>query len=248
MSSALFRFYAELNDFLPAARRQVDIVYALNGPVAVKHSIEALGVPHTEVALILANASSVDFTYPVQPGDRLSVFPPHFEVSVEPRRALRPPLSSPPAFIADGHLGRLATYLRLLGFDTIYDNEPDDAYLARLAHEEGRVLLTRDRRLLMRKAVVFGYCLRSRDPREQLVAVLRRFQLDGHLNPWRRCLRCNGQLRPVAKELVLDRLEPKTRMYYDEFHLCRDCSQIYWKGSHFEPLQQFIEDIRTRKP
>lgn len=244
MISAYFRFHAELNDFLPVANRRTDIVYPINGPVAVKHPVEALGVPHTEVDLVLANGISVDFTYPVQPGDRIDIFPPHFEIEVDPRRPLRPPLPSPPSFIADGHLGRLATYLRLLGFDTLYHNESDDAQLARLAHDEGRVLLTRDRRLLMRKVVVYGYCLRSRDPQEQLAAVLRRFRLDGQINPWRRCLRCNGQLRPVAKELVLDRLEPKTKKYYDEFHMCRDCSQIYWKGSHFEPLQQFIDEIR----
>jgi uncharacterized protein with PIN domain len=246
MNKANFRFYGELNELLPGGWRQVAIPFTLNGPVAVKHPIEALGVPHTEVALILANDTSVDFTYLVQPGDRIRVFPPGIIIDVNPRRPLRPPRPSPPAFLADGHLGRLATYLRLLGFDTRYHNDCDDAQLAQLAHDEGRVLLTRDRRLLMRKVVIHGCCLRSRDPQEQLAAVLQRFQLFGQLNPWQRCLRCNGRLRPVEKELILDRLEPKTKKYYSEFHMCQACHQIYWKGSHFEPLRKFVEEIRQR--
>jgi uncharacterized protein with PIN domain len=246
MSQVHFRFYAELNDFLPAGRRQLSAPYALNGRVSVKHPIEALGVPHTEVHLILVNGRPVDFTYLLNAGDAVSVYPVFTTLDTSTLPPLRPPLPSPPRFVIDNHLGRLVTYLRLLGFDALYPENHDDEALARVSQEEGRVLLTRDRRLLMRKAVVHGYWLRSKEPRQQLAAVLGRFQLHEAINPWRRCLRCNGGLRPVAKEAVLERLKPKTKKYYDEFHMCRECEQIYWKGSHYEPLKAIVEDVRGR--
>ena len=244
MSEVRLRFYAELNDFLPAAQRQVQISMAPNGPVSVKHAIEALGVPHTEVELILVNGRVVDFDYLLQAGDAISVYPTFTSLDLNVPPALRPPLPLLPRFVLDNHLGRLVNYLRLLGFDALYPEDHDDEVLARISSEDERVLLTRDRRLLMRKTVVYGYLLRSKDPREQLAAVLRRYKLGEAINPWRRCLRCNGELRPVAKEDVLERLEPKTKKYYDEFHICADCEQIYWKGSHYAPLKEIVEDAQ----
>lgn len=244
MSEATFRFYAELNDFLPAAQRQRPIVYSLPARTAVKHPIEALGVPHTEVELVLANGEAVTFDYIVRPGDRISVYPPFRTLDVSEMARLRPPWSNPIRFLLDVHLGRLATYLRLLGFDARYENDLDDEALADLTRRSGRVLLTRDRRLLMRKQITYGYCLHSRDPQQQLIAVLRRFDLFDAIDPWQRCLRCNGELRPVDKEEVLHRLEPKTKKYYDVFHACEACGQIYWKGSHYPRMKRFIEHVR----
>lgn len=250
MSQVHFRFYAELNDFLPAGRRQLSTPYDLNGRVSVKHTIEALGVPHTEVDLILVNGRPVDFSYLLQADDAVSVYPVFTTLDAGPLPGslprLRPPLPTPPRFVIDNHLGRLVTYLRLLGFDALYPEDHDDEALARVSQQEERVLLTRDRRLLMRKAVVHGYWLRSKEPRQQLPAVLSRFQIHEVINPWRRCLRCNGELRPVSKEAVLERLEPKTKKYYDEFHICQSCEQIYWKGSHYEPLKAIVEGARGR--
>jgi uncharacterized protein with PIN domain len=239
MSQANLRFYAELNDFLPVASRQATITCPLNGPVSAKHLIEALGVPHTEVALILANSKSVGFDYLVQENDRLSIYPSFANIDVSDF-LLRPPPPKPARFILDNHLGQLSTYLRLLGFDSLYRNDYDDRELAQVSHDDERILLTRDVRLLMRKVIVHGYWLRSKDPRQQLSAVLQRFDVYEDINPWHRCLRCNGVLRPVPKEEVMHRLEPKTKKYYDEFHICRECEQIYWKGSHYEPLQELV--------
>jgi uncharacterized protein with PIN domain len=241
---AFFRFFAELNDFLPLNRREVWIPYDLNGPVAVKHPIEALGIPHPEVDAILANGQAVGFSYRVQAGDNLEVYPGAGESEDDSQVHLRPALSYPPRFILDNHLGRLATYLRLFGFDALYPDESKDENLAQVSGEEGRVLLTRDQDLLKRKAVIYGYWLRSKDPRQQLLAVFQRYRLKASIRPWRRCLRCNGHLRPVAKEDILERLEPKTRLYYHEFHMCQQCRQIYWKGTHYEPLKRFVEGIR----
>lgn len=244
MSEATLRFYGELNDFLPPESRQLPVAYTLNGPVAVKHIVEALGIPHTEVDLILANGEPVNFSYMVGTGDRLSVYPPFTNIKLGSLPRLRRDLPHPPRFVIDVHLGRLTTYMRLLGFDALYQNDYDDEELAAISHQEGRILLTRDRRLLMRKVVTHGYCLRTKDPQEQLLAIMRRFKLRGAIRPWHRCLRCNGELVSVEKEKVLDRLEPKTKKYYDEFHICQLCQQIYWKGSHFEPLERIIESAR----
>lgn len=242
MDTALFRFYADLNDFLPPQLRQRTFPYpAYDGRQSVKHLIEALGVPHTEVALILANGQAIDFAYLVQAGNRISVYPPFTTLALSPAVPLRPPLVPPHRFIADNHLGKLARYLRLLGLDTLYLNhEAGDAVLADIAHEEGRILLTRDRGLLKRGKVVYGYCLRTTDPAGQLAAVLHRFQLRGELAPWTRCLRCNGLLEAVAKEVVRPRLAPKTRRYFDAFHICQACQQIYWQGSHYARLEALV--------
>ncbi|HET6444798.1 MAG TPA: Mut7-C RNAse domain-containing protein [candidate division Zixibacteria bacterium] len=245
MMRAYFRFRGELNDFLPANLGQEKIPYQLNGPVAVKHCIEALGVPHTEVDLILVEfLNYVGFSYLVGEGDRIEVYPVGHADELETVRRLCPnPPCHPPRFILDGHLGRLATYLRLLGFDAQYHNDIEDEDIARIAFERERVLLTRDVRLLMRKNIDHGYWLRSKDPMEQIREVLKRYMLANSITPWGRCLRCNGQLEEVLKEDILDRLESLTKKHYHEFHICQDCDQIYWKGSHYQPLRQLVSDI-----
>jgi uncharacterized protein with PIN domain len=249
MSEAFFRFYGDLNDFMPPDKRQVTLAYPFNPPVSVKHLIEAAGIPHTEVEIILANGESVDFSYLVQPDDRITVYPVFTQIDVTLLAQLRPPLSHPPRFILDNHLGRLARYLRLLGFDALYpDNHWDDEDLARMAQAEDRVMLTRDRGLLMRNVITHGYCLRTKNTLKQLTAVLHRFNLHDAIQPWQRCLRCNGNLEPVEKEKIQDRLEPKTKLYYHEFRICQDCEQIYWKGSHFEDLERLVTAVTDGRP
>lgn len=243
MSEATFHFHGELNDFLPAAWRRQPIPYVINGPVALKHPIEAMGVPHTEVDHIRVGGKPAGFSRLVEAGDEVDVYPASQALGPGFDSFLRPQLPSPPRFVVDGHLGRLTTYLRLLGLDTLYDNDMEDEELAQIAWEQERVLLTRDVRLLMRKAVVHGYWLRSKKPRDQLEEVLRRYRLREVIRPWRRCLRCNGELKEVAKEAILDRLEPLTKKYYQEFRICRGCDQVYWKGSHYASLDRLVEAI-----
>lgn len=241
MKRAYFRFYAELNDFLPQERRFVTFTYPFDLSPSVKDAIEALGVPHTEVDLILANGESVDFSYVLRDDDRISVYPVFESIDITPLVRVRPRPLRQTRFVLDTHLGRLAVYLRMLGFDTLYRNDYRDEELARISSEERRILLTRDRGLLKRNAVTRGYCVRSTEPRQQLIEVLRRFDLFGSLAPFQRCLRCNGTLQPVRKEEVINRLPPRTRRYYDEFRICIRCGQIYWKGSHYQRMQRFAE-------
>lgn len=245
MAEATFRFYGELNDFLPPEMRQRALAYPFTEPQTVKHLIEAVRIPHTEVEVILINGQPSGFEVVVQPGDRVSVYPAFSQIDISPLPPLRPPLPQPMRFILDNHLGKLARLLRLLGFDVLYPRDHlDDAALAQMAHDQNRVMLTRDRGLLMRNLITHGYCLRTTDTEEQLTAVLQRYQLHDAIQPWSRCLTCNGRLQPVAKEAIIHRLEPKTKQYFEEFHLCQACGQIYWKGSHFAALQEIVDRVR----
>jgi len=230
--AAHFYFNGALSDFLPPVQRGEAIPCTFNPGQSAKHLVESLGIPHTEVAAILVNGSPVELSYQVEDGDQVQVFP----VTSES-------LAGDPRFILDNHLGRLAVYLRMLGFDSLYRNDFQDEELARLASEQGRILLTRDRRLLMRNQVTKGYWLRSKTPQVQLDEVVRRYDLSSRVAPYRRCMRCNGLLQPVEKELVQDRLKPLTRRYFDDFRMCADCHQIYWKGSHYQRMQQLIEQV-----
>jgi hypothetical protein len=243
MPQVYFHFYGELNDFLLPGQWNTPIVYPLAGSAAVKHPIEALGVPHPEVDLILVNGRPVDFGYQLQPNDQVYVYPMDRTPTVYASGRVRPPLMPPVRFALDTHLGQLATYLRLFGFDALYRNDFDDYTLAQIASGENRVLLTRDRGLLKRKVIVYGYCVRENAPKIQLISVLRRYNLANHISVWQRCLRCNALLKPTPKEAILDRLEPKTKLYYNEFQQCPNCNQVYWRGSHYTRMQAFIESV-----
>lgn len=243
MSTAHFRFYAELNDFLSPERRQVAFAHTFDARASVKDMIESLGVPHTEIELILVNSMAVDFTYIVQDGDQVSVYPVFETFDATPIVRLRPAPLREPRFVLDAHLGKLAGYLRLLGFDTLYRNDYDDETLARISSAEPRILLTRDRGLLKRSLVTHGYYVRQVDPQRQIVEVLHRFDLQGQIAPFHRCIRCNGLLRDVSKEMIGDRLPHHTCEYYDEFHMCDQCGKVYWKGSHYQRLLDFIASL-----
>lgn len=209
----------------------------------VKDLVESLGVPHTEVDVILVNGESVDFAHLLGDGERVSVYPVFESLDVTPITRLRPAPQREPRFILDVHLGRLARYLRLLGFDALWSNDASDEQLAILSAREGRILLTRDRGLLKRRAVTYGYLVRETSRRAQAVEVLRRFNLFGAINAFSRCLECNGLLEQVAKSEVDPLLLPRTRSTYQEFWRCPDCGRVYWPGSHFDRLKAVVDDL-----
>ena len=242
--TAWFRFYEELNDFLPVGRRKVCFRHRLNRRASVKDVIESLGVPHTEVELILANGASIDFSYIVRDGDRISVYPVFEALDIRPLLKLRPEPLRKSRFVLDTHLGKLARYLRLLGFDSRYRNNFTDEELAGISSTDRRILLTRDRLLLQRSIVTHGCFVRSDDPKQQVIEVLRRFDLGDDIRPLTRCIRCNGTLSVVHKDRVYHRLEPKTQRYYEEFRICDRCRQVYWKGSHFRKMNRLIVEFR----
>jgi uncharacterized protein with PIN domain len=238
---ASFRFYASLNDFLPSQRRQKSFPHWFKGNPSIKDTIEALGVPHPEVELIIKNGETVDFSEQVKEGDYWSIYPHFSSLEISPQR-LRPPLAIT-RFVLDVHLGKLATQMRLLGFDTLYENGYSDPELADLSDQQQRILLTRDIALLKRSVVTYGYWVRNQDPDLQLQEVLNRFALFSSISPFKRCLRCNSLMMSVNKADIQEQLEPLTQKYYHEFYQCTGCHQIYWKGSHYHKLKQWIEKI-----
>jgi uncharacterized protein with PIN domain len=243
MARADFCFHAELNHFLSPNKRQVSFPYYFKERASIKDTIESLGVPHPEIEVILVNTKSVDFSYIVQDGDSIQVYPVSASKEILSPISLRPQLPTILRFVLDVHLGKLAASVRMLGFDTLYRNDYDDQELAQISASEQRILLTRDKGLLMRSLVTFGYYVRATNPEQQIVEVMRRYDLFNKVLPFQRCIRCNGLLEPVEKEAIIDQLPQKTRIAIDEFHRCRECSQIYWRGSHYEKMQNFIEEV-----
>jgi uncharacterized protein len=231
------RCYAELTDLVP----DPEVSVAVDGKRSVKDAIESIGIPHVEVALIVVSGNPVGFDHPLVGGERVAVYPP-FRTLPPSGRVDTPPVT-PLRFAADVHLGTLARRLRLLGFDTFYANDADDATLAAVTERDGRILLSRDRQLLMRRCVVHGYLPRSDDPERQLREVADRYHLDVHATPMTRCVNCNGLLRPAELAEVTDRIPPKTRAAFVDYAVCTDCDQVYWPGAHLPAIDAIVDDV-----
>lgn len=235
------KFHGDLPFFLRSKRPAVE--RQLSERTSVKDVIEACGMPHTEVDLILVDQNPVDFARVLTRQSIIDVYP------IDSKRHTlfakdRLQVVQIRKFVADGHLGKLVRDLRLLGIDVSYDRNAEDRQLVAISTKEDRALLTRDRRLLMYGAVRHGYYLRSQYPLEQTLEVLRRFDLHSAITPFSRCLRCNASLEPVPKERVIDQLEPLTKIHYQTFRRCSDCGQVYWSGSHFAKLEARIAKLR----
>lgn len=240
------RVYAELNDFLEADSRGRDVRRLCRSHQTVKDVLEAMGIPHTEVDLILVNGEPVGFEQRLVVGDRIAVYPMFEALDIGSTTRLRPEPLRDPRFVIDVNLGLLARLLRVLGFDVWWSCDADDQTLADVSLDQQRILLTRDRGLLKRRAVTHGLFVHSQQPEEQTLEVMRRLDLRRRVAPFTRCVRCNGRLAAVAKEEVLDRLEPLTRRYYDEFSCCPGCGRIYWAGSHYERLRVLVDRLRDQ--
>lgn len=239
------RFFEELNDFLPLNKQKTEFYVQLKQTRSVKDLIESIGIPHTEIDLINVNGESVNFNYQVQPNDQIYVYPVFESLDISSLNHCQPQALRKTRFVLDVHLGRLAAYLRMLGFDTHYQNDCDDPTLARVSAEEHRILLTCDRLLLMRNQISHGYFVRSRQPQQQLLEILERFDLYNNLKPFTRCMHCNGKTHPVNKQSIETQLLAKTKKYYNEFFQCDVCKKIYWKGSHYLKMQNMINKIKT---
>jgi len=240
MNQVRFRFYEELNNYLPKEMRKVWFEYSFTGWSYVQDVIQSLGIPLNEIDLILVNQQSKSFDYLLKNGDRVSVYPvfERFDVS-EISQVREKPLRNP-TFICDVHLGRLCKYLRMLGFDTLYSNRYTPEELITFSVQKKRILLSKSYRLTHHKDVDRSYLIRSADPLEQIKDLIGKLDLWGKADPLTRCLNCNDRLVTAEKQEILHRLQALTAMYYTEFLRCPACDQIYWKGSHFENMLEFI--------
>jgi uncharacterized protein len=240
MTVARFRFYEELNDFLASERRYREFEVRCARAATVKNAIEAVGVPHTEVELILVNGCSVDFSYRMCDGDQVSVYPMFEAFDIAPLLRVRPEPLRVIRFIADAHLGGLARFLRMLGFDTLYDNRYADDEIRARANDERRIVLTRDRALLVCRTVTHGCYLHARKPEAQLQELVARLQLGASIKPFTRCLHCNLSLAAAERTQVLDRVPPAVVERYQRFMFCAGCQRVYWEGSHWERMRDLL--------
>jgi uncharacterized protein with PIN domain len=243
MVNATFRFYEELNDFLAPDRRKQEFTVPCAREATTKHMIEALGVPHTEVELILVNGESADFSRLLADGDRVAVYPRFEAMDVTPLLRVREHPLCETRFVADAHLGGLARMLRMLGFDTLYDNHFDDDEIVAICERDGRIVLTRDRELLKRRAVTHGCYVHALKSEPQLREVVERLDLARNARPFTLCLHCNSALRPVDKASGLDRLPPRVREHYERFSTCDVCGRVYWEGSHWQNMRRLLDGI-----
>jgi uncharacterized protein len=227
--TALVRVAEPLRFLLPARRRHGVVPVAVDGVSSLVHVVESLGVPRTEIGEVRLDGRPAPLDARPQGGEVVEVLP-----------VRRPQRVAGFRFLLDVHLGTLARRMRLLGIDTAYGNEAaDDALVARAAADE-RVVLTQDRGLLRRRALMAGAYVRGSHPADQLADVLDRF--DPPLAPWTRCPACNGDLQPVPKHEVLHLLEPGTRRSYTDFSRCQGCGRPYWRGAHARRLAGLVAE------
>ena len=238
------RFYEELNDFLPIEKRKTRFVHHYIDRTSVKDLIESLGVPHTEVDLILVNGKSVNFKYLISDGDEISVYPVFESFDISEVQHLRPKPLRKPKFICDVHLGKLTRYLRMMGFDVFYKNNFDDEEIVRISLKERRAILTKDRGILKRSEVTHGYFIRNAKVEGQVKEVIKRFDLQKEIKELTRCLECNSELKIIAKEKIVVDLPPMVNQSQEEFFSCPGCGKLYWKGTHHKRMMNFIRSIK----
>jgi uncharacterized protein with PIN domain len=230
MTTARFRFAEALSAFLQPAHRGRPFAYACARAATLKNAIEALGVPHTEVGAITVNGEAATLQRTVRDGDLVEVEPYRYE-----QGSLR--------FLADAHLGGLARFLRMLGYDTAHDQRWTDAEMRRIAHEEERVVLTRDRDLLKCRDVARGCYVRALKPAAQLAEVTARYQLHERARPFTLCLCCNVPLEGIPKATVSGRVPERVLQLHQDFTHCPGCGRIYWPGTHYQRMKEALNSV-----
>ena len=243
MVTATFRFYEELNEFLAPQHRGREFACRCARAATTKHMIEALGVPHTEVELVLVNGESVGLERLLADGDRVAVYPKFEALDVTPLLRVREQPLRVTRFIADAHLGGLAHLLRMTGFDTLYDNGVRDEEIARLASEQERIVLTRDRELLKRRGITHGCYVHALRPEQQLREIFDRLDLARSARPFTRCLSCNAALHRVDKEQIAALLPPGVRERYERFSACDGCGRVFWEGTHWRRMHDLVTTL-----
>lgn len=243
MKKAYLRFYAELNDYLPVEKRQKSFIHYFTLNPSIKDIIEACGVPHPEIDIILVNNESVDFNYTLKDEDSVSIYPVFESLDVSPLIRLRARPLRVTRFIVDETLGKLVNKLRLFGFDSIYENTKDMNNFIEKALSDKRIILTKSQGLLKYKRITHGYWVRAIEANEQIKEIISRFDLHAQINPFERCMVCNGQIKPVSKDSLSDVLAENTKKYFNDFWQCTECKKIYWQGSHYQKMLEQLNRI-----
>jgi len=234
MATAFFSFHGELAEFLPRARRGGAFPHSCARAATIKNAIESLGVPHTETGRLTVNGQSATLSRIVREADAIEVFP---------QDAADIVLDGTPSFIADAHLGGLARLLRMLGFDTLFENAYADRHILALLARERRILLTRDRELLKCRDVLRGCFVHARKPEAQLNEVMARYALARHARPFTLCLHCNVRLEAAAPDEVSPQVPEPIAARYSRFARCPGCSRVYWEGSHWARMRELLAPV-----
>jgi len=240
--NAKVRFHGRLNFFISKKKREQWLPYTFKDKVTIKDALESLGPPHPEFELVTMNGRGVTWTDFVEDGAEIEGYaersPDFSDASL-----LYPPYQGRMRFILDTHLGRLAAYLRMMGYDTLYENDFPDDVIAQIANDEQRIVLTRDIGVLKRSLVTYGYYVRETNPEKRLHELNERYSLKADMKPFTLCMVCNHPIHPVAKEDIIDKIPPDSAQYYDQFHQCESCARIFWRGSHHERMQGLIDSL-----
>ncbi len=245
MNTVTIRFYEELNDFLPEEKRKKQFEHNFWGKPSIKDLIESLGVPHTEVDLILVNGESVNFNYLVRDKDRISVYPEFESFDISNLQKLRPKPLRKPKFICDVHLGKLARGLRMFGFDVYYQNNLSDEQIIEISLTQKRTILTKDLGILKRKEVTRGYFVREENAEKQIAEIIEKFDLITSSKPLTLCLECGGKLLRISRKKIsnFESLPQKVKESQNQFFICKDCKNLYWRGTHYENMKLSINNI-----
>jgi hypothetical protein len=243
LKNITFRCYAELNDFLLPELRQKPFIHPLKTPVTLGEAMESLGIPCSEVDLVLVNSQPSPLNRRLYENDVVSVYPVFETLDISGLKEKHSPPLRVTRFILDAHLGKLAKYLRMLGFDTLYRNDFGDEEIIGLAVKENRIILTRDKLLLQSRRVTHGYYIRSTDKHQQLREVVRKFDLYSQFRSFTRCMTCNAELVPKSRQEIPNLIQPGILELYEDYYFCPDCVKVYWQGSHFKRMESFIREL-----
>jgi uncharacterized protein with PIN domain len=243
MATVTLRFYEELNDFLPPALRGREFERACARPATLKHMMEVLGVPHTEVELILINGESAGFDRFLREGDRVAVYPTFEAFDVMPLLRMRDHPLRVTRFVADVHLGGLARLLRMTGFDTLFDTGFEDSAIAAIAARDRRIVLTRDCELLKRPDITHGCFVHAHKSAPQLREIFERLDLARGARPFTLCVHCNAPLRGVDQSVAQQRVPAPVFDCYERFFTCDACGRIFWEGRHWQRMLGLLDGL-----
>jgi hypothetical protein len=241
MSTVHVRFFEELNQYLSIDQRKKWIDISTGEGTTLQNLLNTLKIPISEVELIIVNGHSQRLDYVLQSGDRLAVYPKFESFDIHEHVQFREHPLRNPKFLCDNHLGKLCKYLRMIGFDCLFEQLSGHPHLITQSNKENRIILSRDQKRNQYPAITHFILITSSHPSDQVKQVIRQLSLENFISPLSRCLRCNTPLVTVPKKQILHKLEPETARDFHEFFQCTQCQRIYWKGSHYENMWKLIQ-------